>query len=178
MLRRRSRPRPGCAFRLPLHDLEQALLTTRFGVSLPEALESVGPPLDPRPRRRARERAELEALWEEARRHPLSGSEPRVAEWLEMLRGRGRLGRELRRALDLGARLPADPPLERTRLAAEATGDPHALDDDRPLSRLLTGQLAFRAGEVRPAAASARRALWQRFGSFSTRRRRMCSRSG
>ncbi len=164
VLRRRSRPRPGCAFRLPLHDLEQALLTTRFGVSLPEALESVGPPLDPRPRRRARERAELEALWEEARRHPLCGSEPRVAEWLEMLRGRGRLGGELRRALDLGARLPADPPLERTRLAAEATGDPHALDDDRPLSRLLTGQLAFRAGEVRPAAASARRALWQRFG--------------
>ena len=160
-----SRPRPGCAFRLPLRDLEQALLATRFGVSLPEALESVGPPLDPRPRRRARERAELEALWEEARRHPLCGVASRASQsgWRCSVGGVASAASSAA-ALDLGARLPADPPLERTRLAAEATGDPHALDDDRPLSRLLTGQLAFRAGEVRPAAASARRALWQRFG--------------
>ena len=179
VLRRRSRPRPGCAFRLPLHDLEQALLTTRFGVSLPEALESVGPPLDPLPRQRARERAELEALWEEARRHPLCGSEPRVAEWLEMLRGRGRLGGELRRALDLGARLPADPPLERTRLAAEATGDPHALDDDRaaqPPADRAAGVPRRRGAVLRRPRPGGRSGSGS--GSFSTRRRRMCSRSG
>ena len=163
-LRRRARPRPGSAFRLELRDLEQALLASRFEVTLPEALERVGPPLDPRPQRRARERAERDALWEGARRHPLCTAEPRAAQWVEDLRVRGRPGAGLLQALELGVKLPARPPLERTRLAAETTGDPHALDDDRPLSRLLTGQLAFRAGEARPATASARRALWQRFG--------------
>ncbi|MGI8944924.1 MAG: TIGR02679 family protein, partial [Thermoleophilaceae bacterium] len=66
--------------------------------------------------------------------------------------------------LDLGALLPARPALERSRLAAEALGDPHALDDDRPVARLLVGQLAARAGTEPPATALARRELLARFG--------------
>jgi uncharacterized protein (TIGR02679 family) len=163
-LQRRARPYPGRAFRLHLRDLDRALRASRFEVTLADALERVGPPLDPRPRRRALERAKRDAFWEGARRHPLCLAEPRVVEWLEQLQARGRHGGDVLQVLEVGARLPAHPTLERTRLAAEATGDPHALDDDRPLSRLLTAQLAFRAGEARPDRALARRELWQRFG--------------
>jgi uncharacterized protein (TIGR02679 family) len=67
--------------------------------------------------------------------------------------------------LDLGARLPADPPVERGRLAVETlTGDPHALDDDRPLARALVRLLAARAGVRVPRDAPEQRLLWQRFG--------------
>lgn len=169
VLRRRARPRAGSTFRLEVRDLDAALLASRFEVSLREALERVGPPLDSRPRRLARERAATAELWERARRHPLCARDPRADQWVEWLRSHGALPRDdgpalLALALDLGARLPFDPPVERTRLAAELTGDPHALDDDRPLSRLLTGQLAFLSGSPRPSAARERRLLWQMFG--------------
>jgi uncharacterized protein (TIGR02679 family) len=171
-LARRNRPRPGRPFRLPLCDLDAALQATGFALSLAEALELVGPPLDLRPQRRARERAAADAAWDAAHRHPLCLRDERARAWLESLRERGSLARTpdsagtalLRRALDLGDRLPRDPPLERTRLAAELTGDPHALDDDRPLSRLVLSQLAARAGRPRATVAVERRALWQLFG--------------
>jgi uncharacterized protein (TIGR02679 family) len=166
-LRRRAKPRAGQRFRLAVCDLETALLASRFEISLGEALERNGAPLDPRPRRLERQRAATAEIWERAARHPLCVDEPRVSEWIVGLRERGALPRVdglLTRALDVGARLPCDPPVERTRLAAELTGDPHALDDDRPLSRLLTGQLAFRCGEPRPSTARGRRALWRMFG--------------
>lgn len=71
-------------------------------------------------------------------------------------------------ALDLGARLPASPPIERGRLACLALGgDPHALDEGCPLAGLLIGQLAARAGAERPREARARRRLWERFGVLS-----------
>ncbi|MGH3032100.1 MAG: TIGR02679 domain-containing protein, partial [Gaiellaceae bacterium] len=171
-LRRRDRPRSGRPFRLPARDLDRALRATRFGLTLPEALELVGPPLDPRPQRRARERAAAATAWKAALEHPLSRREPEVRAWVELLRDRGTLRRTadaegmalLERALDLGQRLPSAAPIERTRLATELTGDPHALDDDRTLSRLMLAQLAVRAGVSRPAVALERRALWQRFG--------------
>jgi uncharacterized protein (TIGR02679 family) len=171
-LRRRHRPRPGRTFRLPLRDLDLALQQTRFGVSLPEALELAGPPLDFRPQRRAREQVAAARAWDAAWSHSLCRRDSSVRAWLESLREHGTWKRVavedglrlLERALDLGERLPARTPMERTRLATEVSGDPHALDDDRPLSRLLLGQLAARAGIERPAVAVERRALWQRFG--------------
>lgn len=171
-LRRRSRPRAGQPFRLVVGDLDLALRKTRYGLSLPDALELVGPPLDPRPQRRARERAAAEAMWASALTDPLCRREPGARAWVQRLQERGTLARIagadaeglLAQALDLGGRLPSSPPIERTRLAAELGGDPHALDEDRPLSRLILSQLALRAGEVRPGVAVERRALWERFG--------------
>jgi uncharacterized protein (TIGR02679 family) len=92
--------------------------------------------------------------------------------WVESLRGSGALIRAagadamdlLRTALDLGDRLPLESPVERTRLATELAGDPHALDDNGALSRLMLSQLAARAGIPRPSVAVERRALWQQFG--------------
>ncbi|MGH3001737.1 MAG: TIGR02679 family protein [Gaiellaceae bacterium] len=170
-LRRRERPRACRPFRLPLRDLDQALQATRFALTLPDALELVGPPVDLRPQRRARERIAAVAAWEDALSHPLCRRDEPTREWVGSLRERGLLRRTaghdamrvLTLALDAGDRLPHDPPLERTRLATQLTGDPHELDDDRPLARLLLGQLAARAGLSRPSAAIERRALWQRF---------------
>lgn len=173
--RRRERPRSGRPFRLRLADLDEALLATRFGISLRAALELVGPPLDLRPERVQRERAAAAAAWQQAFRHPLCERDPQVRAWAESLRASGLLTRiagaqataVLAQSLDLGSRLPALPPLERTRLATEFTGDPHALDENRPLTRLTLSQLAYRAGVPRPAVAVARRALWQQFGVTS-----------
>ena len=173
--RRRDRPRAGQPFRLRLADVDEALLATRFGISLRDALELVGPPLDLRPERRERERAAVAAAWQTAFRHPLCERDPQVRAWVEALRESGRVTRiagaetaaALARSLDLGSRLPATPPVKRTRLAAELTGDPHALDEDRPLTRLMLSQLACRAGVTRPEVAVSRRALWQQFGVTS-----------
>lgn len=170
-LRRRDRPRADRTFRLRVRDLDLALRQTRFAVSLQEALELVGSPLDLRPQRRARERAVAESAWDILLSHPLCQRERAVSEWVESLRDRGTLKRAagddgmrlLRQALDLGERLPSRAPIERTRLATELSGDPHALDDDRPLSRLMLGQLSARAGIARPTIAVERRALWQQF---------------
>jgi uncharacterized protein (TIGR02679 family) len=174
-LRRRDRPRAGRPFRLRLGDVDEALLATRFGISLRDALELVGPPLDLRPQRMERERAATIAAWEEAWRHPLCRRDPRVRAWVESIRESGLVMRlagaeataVLGRSLDLGSRLPAALPVERTRLATEFTGDPHALDENRALTRLTLSQLAYRAGVARPEVAVARRALWQQFGVTS-----------
>ena len=96
--------------------------------------------------------------------------------WIDRLRDTGRpLGaqpwesdaeRHLDGALTVGYELPRHPPVERSALAAELlNGDAHALDDDRPVARLLMGQLAVRAGlTATPRAAAEVRVLWQRFG--------------
>jgi uncharacterized protein (TIGR02679 family) len=171
-LRRRDRPRLGRPFRLPARDLDGALRTTRFELTLPQALELVGPPLDLQPERRARERAAADAAWDTALSHPLCARDARAREWVESLRRSGTLTRTagtaamslLTQALDLGNRLPSALTVERTRLATQLAGDPHSLDDDRPLSRLTLAQLGARAELPRPTVAVERRALWQHFG--------------
>lgn len=168
----RGTPRAGRAYRLDLHRLDAALRATRYRIGLETALELTGPPVDSAPRRRERERREREAFWKRALSHPLCAREPRAARWVEGLRARGTLGRIagedgdalLLAALDIGERLPAHPAVERTRLAAETANDPHALDDDRPLAKLLVRQLAARGGEDAPSSAMERRDLLAGFG--------------
>jgi uncharacterized protein (TIGR02679 family) len=171
-LRRRDRPRTGRPFQLRARDLDDALRATRFELSLPEALELAGPRLELRPERRARERAAADAAWNAALRHPLCQRDERARAWVESLRNTGTLIRTagadamslLAETLDLGDRLPSESPIERTRLATEFAGDPHALDDNRALNRLTLSQLAARADIPRPSIAVERRALWQQFG--------------
>lgn len=185
-LRRRRRPRAREPFRLALADLDAALRRSCFELPLERALALVGPPLEPLAARRERERELVDAFWREASAHPLCALEPAARAWVERLRATGALARAarslpaaasgsatalppmralLRDALDLGARLPAAPPIERGRLACQALGgDPHALDEGRALAGLLLGQLAARAGAERPREARERRRLWERFG--------------
>jgi uncharacterized protein (TIGR02679 family) len=171
-LARRTRPRAGRPFRLALGDLDLALRATRFELSLADALALIGPPLDSRPRRRELEQAASAERWSALLAHPLCRREPAARAWVQSLRDRGALARAtggagaalIHEALDLGARLPSSPPIERTRLATGLAGDPHALDDEQVLGRLMLGQLACRAGSPRPALALERRTLWERFG--------------
>jgi uncharacterized protein (TIGR02679 family) len=53
---------------------------------------------------------------------------------------------------------------DRARLATEAAGDPHALDDGTPAAALLLAAFAHRDGMPVPAGASARRALLAHHG--------------
>jgi uncharacterized protein (TIGR02679 family) len=176
-LSRRARPRAGHPFRLRLGDLDLALRATRFQLQLADALELIGPPLESRPRRRALAQAASAQRWSVLLAHPLCRREPAARAWVQSLRDRGSLDRAtggggaalLGEALDLGVRLPSSPPIERTRLATELAGDPHALDDERALARLMLSQLAFRTGSPRPALAPERRALWERFGVIGHR---------
>jgi len=72
--------------------------------------------------------------------------------------------RRLHRRLVIVLRsLPAQS-LGRAVLAAETLGDPHALDDEAPLSRLVIQAIAAGRNMAMPGGAEARRAAWQSVG--------------
>ena len=168
----RGRPRPGRPYTVELRRLDAALRATGPGIDLATALAAAGRAPGDRPAERAARAARRADLLANALAHP-SAADPAVADWVRHMLGSGSLSRIARgkdhatllAALDVGARLPADPPVERGRLAVETlAGDPHALDDDRPLARALVRLLAARAGMPVPRDAPEQRLLWQRFG--------------
>jgi uncharacterized protein (TIGR02679 family) len=167
-----GRPRAGRPYTLELRRLDAALRATALGIDLARALAAAGRAPGDRPAERAARAARRADLLGDALAHP-SATDPAVADWIRHMLRSGTLSRIARgkdhatllAALDLGARLPAHPPVERGRLAVETlTGDPHALDDDRPLARALVRLLAARAGMPVPRDAPEQRLLWQRFG--------------
>lgn len=165
---------PEGPIRLRLDDLDAALRASAVGASLQEVLEVLGGPLRDRAGDRAAALAASEGRWGEARSRLASAGRDDLTGWLEALRRSGWLtrvsegGQEddrlLREAVSLALRLPADGVLLQV-LAAEATGDPHALDAGRPLSVPFLRAAAHLAGwpEV-PAGAAARRALLAEVG--------------
>jgi uncharacterized protein (TIGR02679 family) len=167
-----GRPRAGHPYTVELRRLDAALRATALRMDLATALASAGRAPGDRPAERAARAARRAGLLADALAHP-SAADPAVADCVRQMLRAGTLSRMARgeeratllAALDVGARLPADPPVERGRLAVETlTGDPHALDDDRPLSRALVRLLAARTGVPMPRDALAQRLLWQRFG--------------
>lgn len=165
---RRVRPRGGRRFAIALPVFDAALREA-LDADLDAVLEHAGGPLRDRPAERLASITARADSWARALAHPLCERDPAVRGWVERLRRQGgvRAGgfERLGAALDVGATLPRRPPVERTALAAELLGgDPHALDDRRPLTRLLLGQLAARAGVAGSLSAPEARLLWQRFG--------------
>jgi uncharacterized protein (TIGR02679 family) len=136
-------------------------------------LEASGGPLVDRRAQRAAVQASWEGVWEAAAEHP-AASRPAIGGWLTALQRSGvlrRLVREpaaasalLARALDVVERLP-ERGVALSVLAAESTGDAHALDHGEPLATLVLGAAA-RLVEVDdvPASARARRTLWAQVG--------------
>jgi len=169
----RKRPRRGQDFSCSLADLDASLLAT-LGVGLEAALVRTGGPLHLRPQRRAADRARTAAFWDRALAHPLCSDDPAVRAWAERLRGTGALGaapwstdrgQSLLSSLAVAETLPRDPPIERSTLANELLGDPHALDDGTVVGDRLVALLAARdggAGDRRTAGE--RRSLLQRVG--------------
>lgn len=161
--------------RVSLANLDVLLRQSAVAAGMLEVVEAMGGPLaDRRAEREAAGRRE-EQVWAQAAGHPGVEARPELGDWLDELRGRGivrrvarALGLEpanlLRQAVDVAARLPArGAPL--SVLAAETTGDAHALDPGRPVAALALRAAARLAGWPQvPAGATGRRRLWAEVG--------------
>lgn len=169
----RKRPRRGQDFFCSLSDLDASLLAM-LGVGLEAALVRTGGPLHLRPQRRAEHGARTRAFWDRALDHPLCGNDPAVRAWVHRLRATGALGttpwstnrgQSLLSSLAVAQTLPRDPPIERSTLANECLGDPHALDDGTVVGDRLVALIAARDGRAGDRmTAGERRSLLQRFG--------------
>ncbi|ACY15329.1 TIGR02679 family protein [Haliangium ochraceum] len=166
---------PGEAVVVDVARLDSVLRNSRLAASLVEVVEALGGPLVDRPAQRRAQSEARAALWHQAAAHTSVQSRPELADWLNDLRGQGLLARAAQRsalsqqellaqALAVVARLPADGMLLAV-LAAETTGDAHALDLGRPLSSLVVRAAQYLAGwPAPPKSAAARRRLWSEVG--------------
>lgn len=165
-----GRRRPtGSTLRVDLAKLDAMLRAGRHRVGVIEVVERLGGPIRDRPGERAGASRDRDALWRSLAEHPAAGDD-RVALWIDSLRPRGRLARlgitrpddAIVQALDVLAavirRRPAGHATPLPMLAAQLTGDAHALDDDR-----IVGQLVADAIVALSARASTRDA-WLTFG--------------
>lgn len=163
----RRLPDPGGDLAVAVSVVDRALRASRFELGVIDALEIVGGPLRSLPDERARERADREAFWDQ-----FVVGEGMLGDWFSVVRSTGALARlarrdggaPLRRALAVAGRVPFDPPMLRTALAADVAGDPHALDDGAAAGALTLQALAWLAGAPAPGDARGRRGLWERFG--------------
>ncbi len=163
----RARAHAG-AVAVRLDVLDRVLRASAVSAGLVEVVEALSGPLRDRRSERDSQRAARESLWSNALEHPALRRAPRVGEWLAAARRSGvvtraALGedpaRVLGQALDALDRLPADG-LHLARLAAETTGDSHALDRSRPLGSVVLHALCFVADQPTPTSASAWRRVW------------------
>lgn len=169
----RKRPRRGQDFACSLADLD-ASVHAALGVGLEAALVRTGGSLHLRPQRRAEDAARTAAFWDRVLAHPLCSDDPAVRAWVGRLRGTGALGaapwstqrgQSLLSSLAVAETLPRDPPIERSTLANERLGDPHALDDGTVVGDRLLALLAARDGRAgERMRAGERRSLLGRFG--------------
>lgn len=166
-----SKVQTGRTLRVSLSDLDAGLRSSRFSVSLREALETLGGSLQDRRAATQQAAERRERYWAEARSHGALLRHPRLEGWLDQIRAAGtvaRLGETadpnvLQRALGVlamlpqqGARLPV--------LAAETLGDSHGLDPGRAEATLVLNALGFLRCAPPRSGARARRALWAYFG--------------
>lgn len=161
--------------RVSLAKLDALLRQSAVGAGVIDVVEAIGGPLADRRAEREAARGREEHVWVEAAGHPGLQSHPNLLRWLDGLRARGIVNRVARascvepglllhQALDVVARLPASGvPL--SVLAAETTGDAHALDPGRPVAVLVLRAAARLAGwPAVPAGSAARRRLWAEVG--------------
>jgi uncharacterized protein (TIGR02679 family) len=165
--------RPGLEFRVDLGRLDAVLRASSAESGLIEVLRALGGPLKDKKALRVSERAAEEALWTDA--ESTVASRPVLLEWLAEVRSQGLLARaaraasmEERRLLAEGLRVVGLLPSKGTPLAvlaAEATGDAHALDSGRPLGGLVLRAVAKLMGRLEvPTSSAGRRRLWQDVG--------------
>lgn len=166
---------PSGRVRVPVDELDEVLRTSKVGAGLREVLEALGGELRDLAAARRAEQEELEAMWARARAKPRIQSRPELAAWLDDLRRGGLLARAAAslemppsQVLDLAFRVIGELPARGIPLAVlsvECTGDPHALDDGKPLSGLVLRACSRIVGsEAVPADSSARRRLWAELG--------------
>ncbi|MGW5666567.1 TIGR02679 family protein [Micromonospora sp. NPDC003776] len=160
---------PDSEMTVPLRTLD-TLLHVATGLDTRGLVEAIGGPITSRASERRQRAAEREDLWQWAQQHPTVAAEPALITWLQRIRAGGlpagdtsATRRLLEQAFDILAALPAaGEPLPV--LAAQLTGNSHALDDDSRLGKLILRALATLHGDEPPTDAEGRRQLWERFG--------------
>ena len=159
---------PGEFAQLRGRDLDE-VLAAAVGASVTEVVTQLVGPLDNRARRRQEAKQAKKELWEWLANHDVVKTQPALQVWVGQVRQAGVTGStsrteaDLRRALDVLARLPATgTPL--AMLAEEVLGDPHGLDDGTRCAGLVLRALTAIYEVEPPADAPARRALWERAG--------------
>jgi uncharacterized protein (TIGR02679 family) len=168
---------PGATATVSLAAVDDALRESACGGSLAAAAAAAqaAPLVDRRAARHAEDGRRSQG-WVRLAEHPAVAGRPALRTWLDRERMTGAALRSARTAagdafgllatvLDLLCELPADPPQTLARFAATHCGDPHALDRDTTLDRVLRralAQLDGGDGEVR--GAEARRRLYDRWG--------------
>ncbi|MFC4120732.1 TIGR02679 family protein [Nonomuraea zeae] len=146
---------PGPSITIDVARLEGAL----GGLDVRTVTEAIVGPLDDRRRRRAERQSERAALLDWFAAHPVVAAEPALLALSAVRAGRDLL----EQALAVLAALPAaGRPL--AAVAADVTGDPHALDEGTRLSSLVMKALSVLYDVPAPEGAQARRALWERAG--------------
>ncbi|GAA1467087.1 TIGR02679 family protein [Nocardiopsis exhalans] len=160
---------PGARTSVRLDRLDRALAP--LGLDARAVASAVVGPIDDRAAHRVRTAEERERLWAWLASSPLVSAQPALARWVELIRAdrvpRGDtegLRRRLEQALAVLAALPLADGRPLPTLAAETTGDPHALDGTKALPGLVLRALAVLRDVDAPANARERRALWGGFG--------------
>lgn len=160
----------GCEARIRLARLDAQLRSSRFAMSLEEALVAVDGPLANLRAERAVAAATREVAWARVLAHP-QATRAELGPWLDHARRRfsgasGQRTATVLQALDVLAALPADGLPLAALAALHAGGDAHALDRGRPLGRLVPAALLALEGALprEPSSVEEWRALWSRFG--------------
>ncbi|MFG1705867.1 TIGR02679 family protein [Nonomuraea sp. M3C6] len=146
---------PGPSLTIDVARLEGAL----GGLDVRTVTEEIIGPVDDRRRKRAERQVERQALLDWFAAHPVVVAEPALLALSAVRAGRDLL----EQALAVLAALPGSGrPL--AAVAADVTGDPHALDDGTRLSALVMKALSVLYDVPAPEGAQERRALWERAG--------------
>jgi uncharacterized protein (TIGR02679 family) len=157
----------GASLRFSLDDVDAVLARAGVAPSLRAALEILDGPIEDR----AAQRLASARAWEELQE---GVRDPRLKEWLAHARGLGMLkrtsGSDPGRAQELCiqaervlAVLPSSP-TTRSRLAAQALGDAHALDRGLPLPALVLAALRHARADEEMEEDESQRAQWAACG--------------
>lgn len=160
---------PGPRMSVRLDRLDAALAP--LGWDARAVAAAVIGPITDRAADRARSVEERAALWAWLGEHPVVARQPALLGWVDQVRADGvprgdteALRHRLGQALEVLAALPLADGRPLPALAAEVTGDPHALDGTGSLAGLVLRALATLRDLPVPGNAQERRALWGEFG--------------
>lgn len=162
-------PVQGHRLSVNLDSLGQRLMEAGLCECLDQAVQHLTGPVMNRAEARRHEETAWQRLFDDAFVKLPTG--PEFAAWLEYIQRQGLLRRYgleparalLAQSLSLVARLPADGILL-AKLAADTTGDAHALDLGKPLGNLVLRLAAHLADITRWDNAAARREAWEALG--------------
>lgn len=166
------RPSQGRSLRIPLDRLDRVVRESRMAAGLFEAIQTLLGPIPDEAARQREHDAQWQALFERAA--AAISEQPGLATWVRHLQASGHLKRVARREVALAealldqairvlARLP-ERGVTLARLAADVTGDAHALDRGTKLTSILTPALSHMANVSDVGNAARWRAAWDRLG--------------